>query len=304
MKFTIYCIKNKLNNKNYIGYTSKTIEKRFQTHIKNAKKKVNRRLYDSMNHHGYENFEITEIDFCYDKTKAEELESWYVYLYDSKNPDNGYNMTWGGDGGNTMLEWSEEQKKILYQKQKEKREKTFLEKYGVTSPTKLDWVREKLSKIHKGKTLDINHKNKISNTIKNKIKSNQYSPNTSGLRPHIKGEYKHSDETKKKLSEFREGKKYEDIFDRDVAINLKKERQMAFSGSSNPLYVENLNNDQQQEFIKLLINGSTMSECSNYFNKSEYKLRQLLRKFGIKNIQKLKREDSNNTLLNKIIKSL
>ena len=54
----IYKITNTINNKIYIGQTSKTIEERFKAHISKAKQHINRYLYDAMNHYGYENFII------------------------------------------------------------------------------------------------------------------------------------------------------------------------------------------------------------------------------------------------------
>jgi len=117
MGYHIYYIENQINKKVYVGYTSKKLDERFQKHIKNAELKINRRLYDSMNHHGYDNFKICELETCKEKSTAEELESWYIYLFDSKNPDKGYNMTWGGDGGYTLSEWDEASKAELYRKQ-------------------------------------------------------------------------------------------------------------------------------------------------------------------------------------------
>lgn len=95
MRYSIYCIKNTVNDKVYVGYTSKSIRARFASHLKNARSKVNRRLYDSMNHHGYDKFVIFELDETHYHDKAREMESWYIYLLDSKNPQKGYNMTWG-----------------------------------------------------------------------------------------------------------------------------------------------------------------------------------------------------------------
>ena len=48
----IYKITNSINGKLYIGQTRKTIEERFQVHIKNAQKHINRYLYDAMNKYG------------------------------------------------------------------------------------------------------------------------------------------------------------------------------------------------------------------------------------------------------------
>jgi len=100
----IYVIINKLNGKYYYGKTF-NIKSRWIKHKVNATKKINRRLYDSMNCHGYDNFfifKISEIE-C-DKTlitkKLNELETYFISLTDAKNPNFGYNMTDGGDGGN------------------------------------------------------------------------------------------------------------------------------------------------------------------------------------------------------------
>ena len=54
----IYKIINLSNQKIYIGQTKKTIEERFQSHLKLAKNHVNRYLYDAMNKYGYNNFII------------------------------------------------------------------------------------------------------------------------------------------------------------------------------------------------------------------------------------------------------
>lgn len=303
MKYTIYCIKNKINNKVYVGYTSKTIEKRFVKHIKNAENKVNRRLYDSMNHHGYNNFEITKIDECNTKLKAEELESWYIYLFKSKDPISGYNMTWGGDGGYTLSNWPEDDKQILYQKQQKNREKTLLKKYGVNTPSKINWVRNKISNSHNGKSLTQSHKDSIGKTIKNKIISGELIQNTSGLRPHIKGEFTHTNESKKKISDFRNGKTYEEIYGLDVAEKLKRERSENFKGKNNPNYIPELMNHEKKFIILQFINNKKMKEVSLSTKLSEYKIRQFLRESGIENIQRLKQLDKNNFKLNNILKS-
>ena len=54
--FCIYAIENKINNKLYIGQTSKTALERWETHKKNARMKINRKLYDAINKYGESNF--------------------------------------------------------------------------------------------------------------------------------------------------------------------------------------------------------------------------------------------------------
>lgn len=304
MKFIIYCIKNEINGKVYVGYTSKEINERFKSHIKNAEKKINRRLYDSMNKYGYDNFTIVKLDEVNCTKSAQELESWYINIFKSKNSNYGYNMTNGGDGGYTLSEWSDDDKEKLYSQQKQNRKKTLMDRYGVDHQSKLEWVKEKISSSHIGKTLSEEHKKKVSETISKKIKSGEFTPNTIGLSPHKKGEFKHSNDSKEKISKVRLGKKYEEMFNTDTVTKLKEFHRESFTGQNNPLYVENLNIDEQKEFIKFLIDNKTISFCETYFNKSQFKLRQLLRQYGITNLQKLKNNDKENKLLNEIFKKL
>ena len=301
MKYKIYYIENKVNKKLYVGYTSKDINKRFEKHIQNAKKKINRKLYDSMNFHGYNNFEIKFLDECDTIEKAHELESWYIYILDSKNPNKGYNMTWGGDGGYTLSNWSEENKKKLYERQKISREKTFLSKYGVKSATQIDSVKKKISDSHKGLKHTEKTKKKISNTFKRKIKNGEIIVNSSGLRPHKIGEFKHTEETKKKLSKARKGKTYDELFDAEKAEKLRLLHKEQWSGETNPNFVENVTDKEFCFVIKEIINNKTIEEISKLINKSPYKIRQRFKKENINNIQKLKRSDKNNEILTKLI---
>jgi hypothetical protein len=98
----IYKITNKINNKVYIGKTERTsIIYRWKTHLKNVKHKVNRHLYDSMNHYGVDNFKIEEIEKCNSINELNDREKHWIKFYNSTNRNFGYNMTYGGDGGNT-----------------------------------------------------------------------------------------------------------------------------------------------------------------------------------------------------------
>ena len=91
----IYKITNKVNNKVYIGQTIRTLEERWQQHLAAAKRQENRRLYDSMNHHGYENFIIEPIIEASNE-ELNNLEMYYIAKYQSTDTLYGYNMTAGG----------------------------------------------------------------------------------------------------------------------------------------------------------------------------------------------------------------
>lgn len=93
----IYIIKNKVNDKVYIGKTNLTLEKRFQEHCKDSKKflKESRPLYRAMNKYGIENFFIEQLEECSTK-EASNREMFWIKHFQSYS--NGYNATLGGDG--------------------------------------------------------------------------------------------------------------------------------------------------------------------------------------------------------------
>lgn len=92
----LYKIKNKLNNKVYIGKTYNTIHQRFQEHIDNAfKKKEESKLYNDMRLFGIENFEISLLG-QYEEYDLEYSEIEQIKFYDSWK--NGYNQSAGGEG--------------------------------------------------------------------------------------------------------------------------------------------------------------------------------------------------------------
>ena len=115
----IYKITNLNNNKVYVGQTKRNIENRFNDHKKRAKEKVNRYLYDSMNHHGYDSFVVELLEVCEEKI-ANEREKYWIAKFGCLHPD-GYNMTVGGGGGNTLRSWSEEDRNKLYYRQGQSR---------------------------------------------------------------------------------------------------------------------------------------------------------------------------------------
>lgn len=92
----IYVIKNKINEKVYIGQTLRSVEERFKQYIKPSNHKKHYKLYRAMNKYGNDNFyyEILESNVCEDI--IDEREIYWIEKYDSYK--NGYNSTPGGDG--------------------------------------------------------------------------------------------------------------------------------------------------------------------------------------------------------------
>lgn len=162
----IYKIINCINNKIYVGKTSKTLNERFNIHLKNAKKKINRYLYDSINKYGVENFKIILLETC-DETIVNNREKYWIEKLNTYYP-NGYNMTIGGDGGFTLSSWSEEDRKKLYERQGNSRrgkrseswKRSISEGAKIRESKKTDEIKKEIS-------------DKISTTLKKKYKNKE-----------------------------------------------------------------------------------------------------------------------------------
>lgn len=89
----IYKITNKVNGKFYIGKTTLTIEARFKKHFYNHRT-GNTYLYKAMRKYGFENFAIEEL-----QSNICDLNESEIRYIATLSPH--YNMTLGGDGGDT-----------------------------------------------------------------------------------------------------------------------------------------------------------------------------------------------------------
>lgn len=103
MSCGIYLIRNKINDKVYIGL-SVNIEERWQHHrllyLEENSKEKNKPLYLAFKKYGIENFDFQILEEC-SISELSEREKYYIRLYDCcilDGRDKGYNLTRGGEG--------------------------------------------------------------------------------------------------------------------------------------------------------------------------------------------------------------
>lgn len=175
----IYCIRNLINNKVYIGQ-SLNVKQRIRQHRSqlNVNKHTNSYLQRSVNKYGLSNFEFTILKECTIE-ETDKLEKYYIDKYDSMNELYGYNLEGGGNLN-----------KIIS-----------------------DEAKNNLSKSHIGIKLSDNTKQKMSDTWKKKFQEGYVNPMTGKkltldqievIRKHSTGR-RHSKETIQKISESRMG---------------------------------------------------------------------------------------------------
>ncbi len=94
----IYKITNIVNNKSYIGLTTKSLEKRMQNHLYAiSKDKGCPILGAAIKKYGIENFKMSLIIICFDSDLGY-YEKEYIKKYNTQAP-HGYNILEGGIGG-------------------------------------------------------------------------------------------------------------------------------------------------------------------------------------------------------------
>jgi group I intron endonuclease len=134
----IYCIRNMVNNKVYIG-KSKNIYKRIVQHLillKNRSKDENEYLINSYYKYGHDSFEYFVLEFLEeDEILVSEKELYWMKIYDSLNPLKGYNLR--SDSNSKM---------IVHQKTKDK----------ISNRLKKEWIEGKR----------VNHSKKLSDNWK------------------------------------------------------------------------------------------------------------------------------------------
>lgn len=71
----IYKIVNHINNKVYVGQTTRSLKKRWRRHLSDVNK-LDYPIYKAMRKHGVENFSVEEIDRAKDSLNNTTLFEW------------------------------------------------------------------------------------------------------------------------------------------------------------------------------------------------------------------------------------
>ena len=168
----VYRAKNKINNKSYIGITTKTLEHRKITHQK-AAKYSNRKFYTALNKYGFDNFEWSVLAEGSDITDLENKEQYYIEKYNSFN--GGYNLT---SGGESLKEYSEESKELMREARVDWHKSN---RNGFKGKTHTEEVRKRISEKLKGrvspnkdKELSETHRENLSKAQKEWLKHNEH----------------------------------------------------------------------------------------------------------------------------------
>lgn len=212
----IYKITCDVDNKIYIGKTTKSIEERFKEHINNSRKKSYRHkshLYSAIRMYGESSFRVEMIEECFDEDSLNEREVFWIRELNSRDPSVGYNIHEGGKGGRTQTEYicTEKQLRCL--------------SIGWHKPMSEE-NKMLVSKIHKGKT--------VSDETREKLRVAQT-------------DKKASDETRRKMSECRVGKK--------LPERSEESRENYREASSNRVHIhkgnvnKNIKRDQLEEYL-------------------------------------------------------
>lgn len=117
-RFIVYrhtCLKT---NKCYIGWTSKSLNRRWLNHLRNASKMKSFALSSAIRKYGQVCWKHDVLQTCFNEDEAKSAECLWIKRFRSNERSFGYNMTPGGDGIRGVASWNKGQKLSIEYRQK------------------------------------------------------------------------------------------------------------------------------------------------------------------------------------------
>lgn len=246
--WTIYCHRNKINNKRYIGQTNKkNLNERWRNGKgyapkNNENQKNHRKFYNAIQKYGWDNFEhIVLEENIQTLEEANQKEQYWITYYDTFNSDKGYNMTPGGD--NHLLDFEA----------KERLRQTLIQTYK-THPEKVRYQRQKQAEIS-GKPIYCFELNKIYSSISEAARENNV--DASAISRCL--------QRKKQLTTNGLHWKYndEDITIKEIEKSRKKSNKKVLCVETNMIY-----NSPKEASEKTKFDSNAIAKCCRGINKT------------------------------------
>ena len=159
----IYCAQNLINQKIYIGQTTKTLVERKTRHRNQANSKTNGYFSNAICKYGFDIFDWSILAEENIQDKLNEAEKYWIKTLDTMNSEYGYNLC---SGGKKEIVFTEEIRKRISRKLSGKNNSFYGKKH---SPESL----RKMSEIKKGKKFSKETREKISIASTGKRKSKE-----------------------------------------------------------------------------------------------------------------------------------
>jgi group I intron endonuclease len=93
----VYLIRNEINGKCYVGQTSLSLLERWTVHVGNVKAGRTSRFCNAIRKYGIEAFSTKVLYRAKTEQELLKMETFFIILHQSHRPENGYNMTLGGE---------------------------------------------------------------------------------------------------------------------------------------------------------------------------------------------------------------
>lgn len=94
----VYCFKNNINEKRYIGTTKRSLAERWRNHLVDVERGSKFRFHAAIRKHGDESFTGFILEECSSIDEMMTKEKYYIELFHTTDYEMGYNMSSGGLG--------------------------------------------------------------------------------------------------------------------------------------------------------------------------------------------------------------